>query len=106
MKTENGKQPKEKVAPGPIRYGMLRGGPGEWGKWKLDIEKHTLEYPGGYYVDLQQCKTCAGMLDWIFQISHHRDFNNKDVADLLCAFEDIYDPQRTMCPFGKDHTTA
>jgi len=81
----------------------------QWGYWKYNPNNLTLEiakkgaYPKSnpYYVDLEQCNTSAEMLDWIFQLKNKTWCSDKDIADLLRAFDDLMDTvQGKVCSGG------
>jgi hypothetical protein len=74
----------------------------QWGKWKLNIPDRCLEHRTGpgqppYQVPIDGINNSSSMLDWIFQISSKTWATYKDISDLVSAFEDIFDPQSTLC---------
>jgi len=84
---------------------------GKWGHWKYNPDNLTLEFKkivGGrhvnyYEVDLEQCKNSAQILDWIFQIKEKSWCSDKDIADLLRAFNDLMQGvQSKVCSGGID----
>jgi hypothetical protein len=84
---------------------------GKWGHWKYNPGNLTLEFKktvGGRYVDyyevdLEQCKNSAQILDWIFQVKNKQWCSDKDIADLLRAFDDLAEMvQSKVCSDGID----
>ena len=76
-----------------------------WGKWRLDTTRLQLileDRPGlpRYFVDLCRMGRSAAVLDWIFQVQGKSWCRAKDVADLVSAVRDIFDPQATLCSFS------
>jgi hypothetical protein len=77
----------------------------KWGKWRYDAKVLTLTHEGmDYEIDLEECGTCAEVLDWIFQIAGKArpPWTRDDIVDLIDALNDILDPQATLCGSGKD----
>lgn len=76
----------------------------EWGVWRLRLECNVLELGTGVYeIDLESIYESSQMLDWIFQVHNKAWSNNQIVGDLISAFEDIFDPQATLCSLGRGH---
>ena len=83
---------------------------GEWGHWKYNPDNLTLQFDktvGGdhsyYEVDLERCTNSAEILDWIFQVHGKPWCGNKDIADLLRAFDDLMEiVQSKVCSGGKN----
>ena len=79
----------------------------QWGNWVYDHSTLTLQYKVEgdwvYEIDLEsRCNTAAEMLDWIFQLHDKRFISDKDIRDLLRAFNDLFGHvQATLCPFGR-----
>lgn len=84
----------------------------DWGPWKLDTEHLVLvrEAPrregGGYEVDLEECKTSAEVLDWICQVAMKLWADERTVAGLVRAIQDILNPQAHLCSSGKSRTLS
>jgi hypothetical protein len=55
-----------------------------------------------YEIDIERIQSSPGMLDWIIQIGQKSWASDKDVADLVQAFDDIFDPQQYLCSFHSD----
>lgn len=80
----------------------------QWGHWKYNPNNLTLAFRKRvgddetyYEVDLERCNTSAEMLDWIFQIKNKNWCSDKDIADLLRAFDDLMDTvQDKICSGG------
>lgn len=70
-------------------------------RWKLDKSNWTLLHIGTHYeIDLETITTSAQLADWIFQVSRKTWATTEDRSDLLEAFQEILNPQETLCPFG------
>jgi len=66
-----------------------------WGNWRFVPENLTLTWKGWYEVDLEAINTAGAMLDWIFHCN-----GNRDVLDLIAAFDAVLKPQANCCSFG------
>ncbi len=44
------------------------------------------------------------MLDVIFEVKRHAWATNDVVGDLITAFQELFDPQVTLCAGGRDRT--
>jgi hypothetical protein len=79
-----------------------------WGKWTFDDTTFTLvlngEGEGDYEIDLESITDSAAMLDWIIQLRIKTWATNDIIGDLLSAFEDIFQPQDTLCGGGHNKT--
>jgi hypothetical protein len=83
---------------------------GKWGYWKYNPNNFTLQFSktvgddrSYYEVDLERCNTSAEILDWIFQVKNKMWCSDKDIADLLRAFDDLMDTvQDKVCSGGID----
>jgi hypothetical protein len=83
---------------------------GKWGHWKYNPDNLTLEFKkivGGHhfnhYVDLKRLTNSARVLDCIFQRQSKLWCSDKDIADLLRAFNDLMQSvQNKVCSGGKD----
>ena len=78
-----------------------------WGDWWLAADTmHLCLSRGGnperYYIPLKAITDSAHMLDWIFQLRAKTWVTNDIMGDLLSAFEEIFDPQDTLCGTGRD----
>lgn len=73
---------------------------GSWGNWTLDTHDGYLVHENGYEINLAECRTPAGLLDWIFQIRPKNWADANEIATLLEAFEDIIEPQASLCSAG------
>ncbi len=78
--------------------------------WKFNKRSLTLTFIGqpqtrsgeGYFIDLKDCGTSAGMLECIFQASAHYWATAdvcKSLNDKLFSF---FNPLCTLCPEGKE----
>jgi len=77
--------------------------------WRYDKELNTLNQvedgvETGYEIDLDECQTCAGLLDWIFQITGKVWVTPGALSEMLWAFMIILKPQARMCSGGIDKT--
>ena len=76
-----------------------------WGKWKLNTGLYTLTHADfEFEIRLDEISSCAEMLDWIFQLRAKTWITNEDMGDLTQAFDDIFQPQATMCSGGREKT--
>jgi hypothetical protein len=81
----------------------------DWGPWKLDAEVLVLvkqgpsEDGGGYEVYLGECETSAEVLDWICQVAAKLWADERTVAGLVHAIQDILDPQAYLCSGGRSY---
>ncbi|MEA5566898.1 hypothetical protein [Anabaena sp. UHCC 0399] len=74
-----------------------------WGDWVFNSENLTLNNEAqGYEIDLEEIYSSAEILDWIYQVFGRNWGNSKTIYDLLCAFNEIVDPQANYCSFGED----
>jgi len=81
----------------------------KWGRWTLDRSELTLTHTHDhhrYEVDLAECTSSAGVLDWIFQLHEKTWMTPKDMRDLIEALSYIVDPQKTLCSFGHESATG
>jgi len=77
----------------------------EWNGWVLDPDTLTLVWPGnGYYIDLDRCTASSRVLDWIIQIRKKTWTSPEVMAGLVQAFDDVLDPQATLCSSGRSLT--
>jgi hypothetical protein len=78
-------------------------------EWVLSRKTHELylgdPQTGGwmYAVNLDECNTSAGVLDWIAQVAEKTWATNDDLANLVRALHDILDFQTSLCGQGKEH---
>lgn len=78
---------------------------GKWGYWEYNPNNLTLQFSktigddySEYEIDLEQCNTSAAVLDWIFQVKSKYWCSDRDIADLLRAFDDLMDTvQDKLC---------
>ncbi len=77
----------------------------KWGNWELNLQNMSIEYfEDGewlYGVDLEECRTSAEILDWIFQVHTKAWITDKDRGDLLRALKDVLHPQANFCSGGQ-----
>ncbi len=78
----------------------------QWGIWKLVADDYELvaidpELGQIYAVDLEEFTDSAMVLNSIFQVRAKTWANDKIIFDLLCAIQDVFDPQSTLCGFGQ-----
>ncbi len=81
-----------------------------WGRWRLDEKAGVLAIYDErvrwlYEVDLDRCRTCAQVLDWIYQLQGKPWLSDGDLRDFLKALDDVLGPiQANYCPGGRDST--
>lgn len=69
-----------------------------WGPWRLDPEVFVLiNVHNDYDVDLERCLTSAAVLDWYHQIAGKSWANDRTLAGLVRAVDDVLYPQSTLC---------
>ena len=83
-----------------------------WGAWRYNAKNLTLEidssisgYPEDdpYYVDLEQCNTSHGVLDWLCQLLGKNWCPVEQVGYLLQAIDDLAGGvQNNILSVGKD----
>ena len=56
-----------------------------------------------YEVNLDECNTSAGVLDWIAQVAETTWATNDGLANLVRALDDILDFQASLCGQEKEH---
>jgi hypothetical protein len=75
-----------------------------WGVWRLDAVRLCLVkvpgWPFPYEIDIERINSSAGLLDWIFQIAGKCWATPVVLRDLVTAFDDLFDPQATLCSCG------
>ena len=71
-----------------------------WAPWQLDAKDRSLCEPDGYYVDLEDCTTSAHLLDWIFQVARKSWADDRAIAGLVRALDDVLHPQAHLCSSG------
>jgi hypothetical protein len=75
-----------------------------WGRWRLRKKTNVLllyvDRRVQYLVDLDQMKTSAQCLDWIFQASNKVWMTTEDRGNLIEAIQELIDPQATLCSWG------
>jgi hypothetical protein len=78
-----------------------------WGDWHLDARALLLVLKRDrhrYEIDLADITDSAHMLDWIFQLRGKTWATNDIIGDLVSAFDDLLDPQGTICGEGRNKT--
>lgn len=69
--------------------------------WKFDTQNLVLRHKEhGYEVDLEDCLTSAGVLDWLAQLRPRE--TDKDFLDLFDVLNFLVRFQAHMCSFGKE----
>jgi len=53
-----------------------------------------------YHIDLNDVKTSASLLDWIFQVASKEWATKEILGDLIRVLVIVIDPQRTLCSGG------
>lgn len=74
-----------------------------WGPWVLDRHRRELvidDSTAGYEIDLDSCVCSAEVLDWICQIANKGWADDKCLAGLVRALNDILEPQDNLCSGG------
>jgi hypothetical protein len=75
----------------------------DYGPWKYDAKKLTLTHVGERYeIDLEECKTSAAVLDWIFQIRTKGWADAETMMGFVDVIRDKLRPQATLCSHGQE----
>jgi hypothetical protein len=87
----------------PFRTPLCHGR--RWGNWRLDGDVLSLQFLNKYGnviydIDLERIVSAAAMLDCIVQFREKGWATVDDRDNLAQAFQDIFDPQRNLCPSG------
>ncbi len=73
----------------------------EWNGWMYDKLRIVLIWSKPHYeVDVEQCRTSAHLLDWIFQVETKGWADDACIAGLIRALSELLDPQATLCSNG------
>jgi hypothetical protein len=77
-----------------------------WGDWVFDPSNLSLVLNGQdlppYTIQLRGITSSACMLDAIFGVKRKEWATNDVVCGLIAAFQDLFDPQVTLCGSGTD----
>ena len=64
-----------------------------WGRWEYNSSNLTLVFksPEGweYEVDLEQCNSSSGILDWILQLSQKMWTTPEDIGNLVLGLDEL-----------------
>lgn len=73
-----------------------------WGPWILNARNWTLIHVDAQYYEiyLENIRSSALLLDYIFQIAGKQWCSESDAGYLLKAFQELFHPQRTLCSSG------
>lgn len=79
------------------------------GNWAYDVKNsvlilHDADEHWLYEVDLDECKTCAQILDWLCQISGKNWSTPEITTGLLLQLDRIFKLQANYCSWGEDKT--
>ncbi len=78
------------------------------GWWSFDASTLRLVLEGAglphYAIELRRITSSACMLDVIFEVKRHVWATTEVIAGLITAFQDLFDPQVTLCADGRDRT--
>jgi hypothetical protein len=73
-----------------------------WGDWELDKEALVLRHKEILYeIYLDECNSCAQILDWIIQVSQKTWATNDVIGELVRGLDDILDIQGNFCGGGQ-----
>ena len=74
-----------------------------WGNWELRVEIMCIEHSVNWYqISLDECLTSAQVLDWVFQMRAKTWVTSEEMANLLDAFDDVFEPQSRLCSVGRN----
>src|SRR5581483_10880958 len=72
-----------------------------WGLWSFDPSRLALvlQVAGSpkHSIDLRTMTSSTCLLDSIFEVNEKEWANNEIVADLIAAFQDLFDPRVSVC---------
>jgi hypothetical protein len=72
-----------------------------WGPWVYESEANRLVHAETQYdIWMGRCGTSAEVLDWIMQITNKAWADERTVAGLCRALNDLLCPQATLCSNG------
>lgn len=75
-------------------------------EWRFNPSNLCLEFHHNgrwmYEIDLEECKTSAEVLDWVFQISQKTWASPGIVHSMLAALSDLLEPQESLCSGGEE----
>lgn len=73
-----------------------------YGPWRFKTSNWTLALRHDrYYIDLEECRTSAEVLDWIAQVAGKTWATPQMVGWLVKALDDIFNLQACLCSHGK-----
>lgn len=74
------------------------------GPWKFDPKRLVITHAShvSYEIDVEQMRTSAEVLDWIYQVAWKPWVKPIDVEPLLRLIWTILDPQRNLCSWGAE----
>lgn len=71
------------------------------GPWRLDVDALTVTHVGtGYRIRLSECRTSAGVLDWIAQLGAKTWLDDAGLGALTRLLADALDVQGRLCSWG------
>ena len=74
-----------------------------WGDWSYDATLNVLRITKRFHeyeIDLDEMRSSAQCLNWIFQVASKRWMSPQDRSDLLEAIRDKVHPQARLCSMG------
>jgi len=77
----------------------------EGSPWTFNASDLTLSFGRPYqryYVNLKDCNTSAGMLDWIMQVAGKNWATDDVLASLVRDLNKLLTPQGNLCSWGKE----
>ena len=80
--------------------------PDLWGGWGANFKRGTLYHAAeDYEIDLDECLTAGGVLDWLMQVAGKTWATPEVLAGLVHLVDRLVDPQGTVCR-GRELTTG
>ena len=71
--------------------------------WRFHQKALTLVHQDtGYDVDLETCRTCPELADWIFQVTNKNWVSTEDLGFLIRDLNTLLGPQGSLCSCGKE----
>ena len=73
-----------------------------WGPWRFNQDALSLD-AFDYWVDLEDCKNSASVLDWMIQVAEKWWATPEVLGHLLLVLDDLAGGLRAVCDGGQDH---
>jgi hypothetical protein len=75
-----------------------------WGPWVYQARSRALIHEDvGYPIELDDCTSCAALLDVVFHVSLKAWMSREAIGHLVQALQDLLEPMANLCSCGIDH---